>query len=272
MSLSFLVHPLARDLDIDSPSTTYLRRRILHDKAFLRRIYEEWYGAILSALPPGAGKVLEIGTGAGFLSEHLPDLITSEIFAIPGLDLVLDSCRLPFASESLRAIVMTDVFHHIPNACLFLNEAAACVRPGGAIIMIEPWNSTWSRWVYKNLHHEPYHPEAERWEFPSTGPLSGANGALPWIVFERDQARFLVQHAQWRIESISLMMPFRYLFSGGVTYRSLMPGWTVPLWRMIELALQPFARHLAMFARIVLKRAEDTHAPSLTSPILPQSD
>jgi len=40
---------------------------------------------------------------------------------------------------SLRAIVMTDVLHHIPNVESFFAEAARCVRPGGVIVMIEPW-------------------------------------------------------------------------------------------------------------------------------------
>src|SRR5579864_1052129 len=69
MPPSILIHPLARGLDIDSPVTTHIRRRILRAKPFLRRIYEEWYEAILSSLPAIAGPVLEIGTGAGFLSE-----------------------------------------------------------------------------------------------------------------------------------------------------------------------------------------------------------
>lgn len=265
MFLNHFVHPLVRGLDIDSPSTTHLRRRILREKSFLRRIYEEWYRTILTELPSGAERILEVGTGAGFLSEHLPELITSEIFLIPGLNLVLDCCSLPFARGSLRGIVMTDVLHHIPDLPRFFHEAARCVRTGGAIVMIEPWNSTWSRWVYTRLHHEPYHPEAERWEFPSAGPLSGANGALPWIVFERDRARFTAEHPQWRIVSIRRMMPFRYLLSGGVTYRSLMPGWTFPAWRLLEAALQPFSHQLAMFAQIVLQRTDAAYHSSYHS-------
>ena len=271
MCLNHFVHPLARGLDIDSPSTTHLRRRILREKGFLRKIYEEWYRLILAELPPGPGRILEIGTGAGFLSEHLPELITSEIFLLPGLDLVLNSCSLPLASGSLRGIVMTDVLHHIPDVARFFHEAARCVRTRGALVMIEPWNSTWSRWVYTHLHHEPYHPEAERWEFPSAGPLSGANGALPWIVFERDKARFNVDHPQWRIISIRRMMPFRYLVSGGVTYRSFVPGWTFTLWRLFEAALSPFSHQLAMFALIVLERTDAPDHP-LTIPNRPRSD
>src|SRR5690348_17225410 len=101
-----LAHPLTRDLDIDSPETTHIRKRIVHEKTFLRRIYEEWYGAILDRVPTGPGCILEIGTGAGFFSEHLPEVITSEMFAVPGVQLVLDSCHLPIASGTLRAIVM----------------------------------------------------------------------------------------------------------------------------------------------------------------------
>jgi len=40
------------------------------------------------------------------------------------------------------------------------------------------------------LHHEPFNARSEHWRFDSSGPLSGANGALAWIVFRRDRRRF----------------------------------------------------------------------------------
>ena len=36
----WLEHPLTRGLDLDDPRTTHLRRRVLDEKRFLRRIYE----------------------------------------------------------------------------------------------------------------------------------------------------------------------------------------------------------------------------------------
>ena len=106
--------------------------------------------------------------------------------------------------------------------------------------MIEPWVSAWSRFVYRNFHHEPFLPDASDWTFAESGPLSGANGALPWIVFERDRVTFSGEFRQWRIDSIRPTMPFRYLLSGGVSLRSLMPGWTFGAWRGIERALDPW--------------------------------
>src|SRR6266576_2547454 len=110
---NLLAHPLTRGLDIDSPSTTILRRRIVRDKAFLQQLYEEWYKRIRANLPAGNGEILELGSGAGFMDEYIDRLITSEIFATPGASVILDATKLPFAKSSLRAIVMTDVFHHI---------------------------------------------------------------------------------------------------------------------------------------------------------------
>src|SRR5882724_8520560 len=92
-----LAHPLTAGLDIDSPNTTNLRRQIIHDKVFLRRIYEEWYSSIVRALPDHPGAVLELGSGAGFLKDYIPDLITSEVFPCDGIRAVIDGGRLPFA-------------------------------------------------------------------------------------------------------------------------------------------------------------------------------
>jgi SAM-dependent methyltransferase len=249
-----LAHPLTRGLDIDDPNTTELRRQIIREKSFLRQIYQEWYRAVASKLSTGDGPVLELGSGAGFLKEFVPNLITSEVFHCRGIDVVLNAIELPFADGALQAIVMIDVFHHIPQPRRFFTEASRCVRPGGVVLMIEPWVTAWSQLIYTRLHHEPFQPEAKQWEFPESGPLSGANGALPHIVFARDRLQFEREFPMWRIHSIEPMMPFSYLVSGGVSLRSLMPSWSFRLWRGLEHLLQPAMNNLAMFAQILLIR------------------
>ena len=249
-----LAHPLTRDLDLDDPRTTALRRSIIQAKPFLRQLYSEWYREICDAIPEGDAPVLGLGSGAGFLDEFLPGLITSDVFRIPHLSLVLDGCALPFRTASLRGIAMTEVLHHIPDAESFLAEAARCVRPGGVVVMIEPWVTAWSRFVWGPLHHEPFLPDGESWTIPPSGPLSGANGALPWIVFERDRKIFHERFPVWEIRSIRVNLPLRYLLSGGVSLRSLMPGWSFAAWRRLEGWLDRWMGTLGTFAKIVLVR------------------
>src|SRR4051812_25462370 len=91
-----LAHPLTRGISIDDPRATELRRRIIREKAFLRKVYKEWYGALAAVIPSKElGAALELGSGAGFLKEFVPDVVTSEIFLTPGIDVVLDAHRLP---------------------------------------------------------------------------------------------------------------------------------------------------------------------------------
>ena len=98
------------------------------------------------------------------------------------------------------------------------------------------------------FHHEPFQPEALDWSFPGSGPLSGANGALPWILFERDRVQFGVEFPQFSIERIRPFLPFRYLLSGGVGLRSLVPGFTQMVWLNLERLLEPLMPQLGMFA------------------------
>ena len=254
MLRSILAHPLTRGRSIDDPVTTDLRRSIITSKPFLRAIYEDWYQSILTRIPDSEGAVLELGSGAGFFQQFVPDVITSEVFECPGVQLVADARNLPFSAGDLRAIVMTDVLHHIPDAAAFFREATRCLRPGGAVVMVEPWVSPWSRLIYTHLHHEPFEPEVEQWDFPAKGPLSDANGALPWILFDRDRKRFEEEFPHLKIKEVRPMMPFRYLVSGGVSMRALMPGWTTPLWKTIERACEPQMKRLAMFSLISLRR------------------
>jgi SAM-dependent methyltransferase len=204
--------------------------------------------------PSGDGIFLEIGSGWGGLAEHIPNLITSEIFFCPYVRAVLDGQSLPFHDGALRGILMTDVLHHIPRVRQSLAEAARCVRAGGVLTMIEPWATRWSRFIYQNFHHEPFNPRAAVWELPTSGPLAGANGALPWIIFQRDRELFEHDFPQWKLETIRPMMPFRYLVSGGVSFRPLMPSWSYSLWSGLEKLLAPWMDSWAMFAQITLRR------------------
>jgi SAM-dependent methyltransferase len=250
----WLAHPATRGLADDDPETTRIRKNIVRSKPFLRRIYLEWYAKLVSALPLGEGEVLEVGSGAGFFAEVCPEVITSEVFLCPEVKAIMDARCLPFKDGSLRAIVMTDVLHHIPEPEAFLREAQRTLRAGGRIVMIEPWVSAWSRLVYTHFHSEPFRPDASRWTFPSTGPLSGANGALPWIIFIRDKERFRALFPALRVTRLEPFMPLRYLLSGGVSMRSLMPSWSFGPWKAFERLLSPWMSDLAMFAFIQVDR------------------
>lgn len=249
----WLSHPQTRGLDLDDPHTTQVRREIVRSNGFIFKIYQEWYVMLARSLPNIDGAVLELGSGPGFLDEIIPGLVTSEIIFNPWVNAILNGERLPLARHSLRAIVMTDVLHHIPHPRWFFSEATRCIKPGGVIAMIEPWNTAWSRLIYTRFHHEPFRPEATEWEFPSSGPLSGANGANPWIFFQRDRNVFETEFPEWQIESIYPMIPIRYLLSGGVSRRNLVPVWSYSLWRWLGDVLDFYSRNMGMFAHIVLR-------------------
>jgi SAM-dependent methyltransferase len=238
----------------NGPGTTERHREIIRRKRFLRHIYEEWYVCIAEELPAVDGAVLELGSGPGFLKEIIPQIITSEIMLCTGMDMVVDAAAIPFKTSSMRAIVMVDVLHHLPDPRAFLCEANRCLTPGGAIIMVEPWVSGWSSFVYKWLHHEPFDPRAVQWESEVEGRLSGANSALPWIIFKRDRHLFESEFPDLVLGSVKLIMPFRYIVSGGTSFCALMPSWSFGFWAWLEKMLDPLIKKMAMFAIISVKR------------------
>ena len=246
-------HPLTRGMDLDDVRVTLARREIIQRKKFLKTLYNEWYRMLKDNLPADE-RVLEIGSGAGFLKDLLPSVITSEVFAIPGVDRVEDACRLDFPNDSLGAIVMLDVFHHIRDVRAFLIEARRVLCQGGRILMIEPWRSRWSSVIYRNLHHEPFDTDAADWRLPSGGgPLSTANGALPWIVFERDRDQFEAEFPEFSIVKLEPLMPLAYLVSGGVGTQVSLPR---SMYRPVRILENKVVRGRgAMFALIVLEKA-----------------
>jgi SAM-dependent methyltransferase len=253
--LKLLEYPATTSLSLDSPETTMRRWEIIREKPPLREIYGEWYGAVAGSIPAGDRPALELGSGAGFMSDYVPGLITSDVLELPSVDRVIDACApLPFSDGGLRGIAMVNTLHHLPDVTTFLEEATRCLQPGGTVSMIEPWNTGWSRFVYTRLHHEPFEPGVASWAFDSSGPLSSANGALPWIVFDRDRGYFSERFPELEIQELRPIMPIRYLLSGGVSMRALLPDWSFGMVRAAERASQPAMRSLAMFAHVAVRR------------------
>jgi SAM-dependent methyltransferase len=242
-------------LSLDSIDRTIQHLSIIQRKPFLRKLYLDWYREIGQNLALTAPlPTVELGSGGGFIRQVMPNVITSEVLKIPNVDVIFDGLELPFKPGSIHAIVMVDVFHHLRQPGTFLSQAARCIPAGGILCMIEPWRSTWSDWVYRHLHHEPWEPNAPTWELPSGGPLSQANGAMPWIVFSRDRHRFERCHPEWKLHKIRPHTPFRYLLSGGVSFRTPMPAWSFELATKMEKGLNRMMHHMAMFATITLVR------------------
>lgn len=243
-----------RGIDIDDPRLTKLRHRLLRQKRFLFEIYKDWYTLIRQNLGKDDTSVIELGSGAGFLEEMIPQVLKTDISHHPFIQLVMDGLSIPFPAESQNAILLLDVFHHLPNVAKFLQETIRTLVVGGRIIMIEPWVTTWSRKVYSRLNHEPIETDVKNWQFESSGPLSGSNQALPWIVLCRDQKHFKINYPQLQIIKIQPMMPFRYILSGGLSTWISPPGFCYPLIRRFENLFEKKMENWGMFALIVLEK------------------
>jgi len=247
--------PEIRDIDnLDAPDVTLLHTDIIRKKPFLRRIYIDFYRQFADVVQAPEGKVLvELGSGGGFIKEVIGNVITSEVIELPKVDKVFSALDMPFEDGSVDAFFMFDVMHHISEPRKFFTEALRCLKEGGRIVMIEPANTLWSRFVYKNFHHEAFNDQAN-WELERTGRLSQANGAIPWIIFTRDREIFEKEFHSLKIVKIRNHTPFRYLLSGGLTLRQLVPSFAYTPIKYVEYLLFPLNNLLGMFQTIVLQK------------------
>ncbi|MFA6185805.1 MAG: class I SAM-dependent methyltransferase [Phycisphaerae bacterium] len=240
--------------ELDMPETTIRHCQIIQQKRFLKNIYVDFYSRFKKAFGnPENKRLVELGSGGGFIKEIIPNAITSDVIKVPGVDMSFSAEQMPFENGSVDAFFMFDVLHHIPNPRLFFREACRCLRPGGKIVMIEPANTLWGRFIYKNFHHEAFDEKAG-WQMESTGPLSSANGAVPWIIFNRDRKIFENEFPELQILKISFHTPLRYLISGGLTLRQLLPGCCYGLVAGLEWLLSPANNILGMFQTIEIEK------------------
>ncbi len=65
------------------------------------------------------------------------------------LDIVCDITDIPLPDASIDAVMCTEVFEHLPNPVLAIQEFSRLIRPGGTLILTAPFFSL--------THFAPYH-------------------------------------------------------------------------------------------------------------------
>jgi SAM-dependent methyltransferase len=253
--LDLLRLPETRDIkNLDDPSATLMHAKVLRKKTLLKKLYISVYKQFREEMEQPENKVMiELGSGGGFIKEIIPNAITSDILKIDGVDKVFSVTNMPFNNCSIDAFFMFDVLHHVAQPRRFFSEAERCLKSGGEIVMIEPANTSWARYIFTNYHHESFDPQGG-WGFEQQSPLTTANGAMPWIILIRDRKIFDQEYPGLRIVSIHNHTPFVYLFSGGFTMRQLLPGFLYPVIRAFEYLLSPFRNQLGMFMTIIIEK------------------
>jgi SAM-dependent methyltransferase len=247
--------PEVRGLGHDSPNLIRIHHELIQRKPFLRSIYREHYrelGRCVAGCPEGP--IIEIGSGGGFIKEVLPETVTTDLHLEPHLDRVMSAERIDFPDQSVAAILMLNVFHHLPDPRAFLREAERALRPGGRIILIEPAHT----WLWKRLYRlfsaESYDETNREWGFPPVGRFTGANVPQAWIVFERDRARFESEYPRLSLREMRYHTALLYILSGGIWYRGIVPSWTFPFFLALERMLKPAMRLIAGQTTIVLEK------------------
>jgi len=234
-----------------------LRDRIQKKKT-LRKLYREFYFKYADCIKKskGNGIALEIGAGVGTLKDVVPLVVTSDILPYSTLDLVVDATKMPFKDGSVSSIFMLNALHHIPDAKAFFSEVERCLQAGGRILIIDQYSGWFSNLIYRYLHHEPYDPNASDWAFKTTGPLSGANGALCWIIFYRDRVCFEQLYPRLKVVKKIPHTPLRYWLSGGLKWWNLLPESGFNHMSRIDYCLSEKFPDLCSFVEVELVKIE----------------
>jgi ubiquinone/menaquinone biosynthesis C-methylase UbiE len=109
---------------------------------------------MISHVPPGARRILDLGCGTGFFLAELearhPGAVGLDISHemlkvsdryVPGARLVTgDAERLPFEAASFDVVFCKGSLHHTRDHVGFLANCRSVLRPDGVLIMSEPCN------------------------------------------------------------------------------------------------------------------------------------
>jgi SAM-dependent methyltransferase len=259
--LNHLQEPEVAGCPVDGLARFDAHRRVLLRKKQVRVVFEEFHQTFIrldQQFFTGEGMTIELGAGVYPVRETAPSVLATDIVPAAHLDRVLDAGAMELADASVRAFYLQNVFHHFPQPSRFFDELERTLLPGGGAILIEPASGSLAAWLYPRLFaSEGYDQLAKSWDTPVGGPMSGANQALSYLIFDRDLDRFQTEHPTLEIVHRDVLGNWlRYLLSGGLNFRPLFPAAGTPLLRGFERILKPLRGKLGLHRVIVLRKRQ----------------
>jgi SAM-dependent methyltransferase len=257
--LDWLRDPTVRGVDVDAGDRLTQHARMLQRKRMLREVFQEFhhlFHGLDRQWLSGEGQRVELGAGVAPMRDSYPDVVSTDVVPGPNLDRVLDAQAMDLPDASVRVFFAQNCFHHFPDPDAFFGELERVLVPGGGAILLEPYYGPAASFLFKRLFHtEGFDKGAPSWQTPVTGPMNGANQALSYLVFVRDRAEFERRHPQLEIvHEHPLTNYLKYLLSGGLNFRQLLPDFMSPAVGCIEWCLAPLRRWLALHHVVVLRR------------------
>ena len=256
-----LIDPAVLEMDRNGGERIVIHRDILFRKKMMQSVFVDFYNLCLQINREkfsGKGKLVEIGAGISFFKKVCPELVVTDIVPGPGIDMTLDAQDMkPFEANSVRAMFGFNCFHHLPEPEKFFKELIRVLEPGGGCAPIEPYYGPIARPFYRNLHREEHFDMSQpTWNTAShSGVMTDANQALSYIVFVRDRKRFEKEFPELEIVVEKRLSNYlRYLFSGGLNFKQLLPDWSIGIVRALEWLLTPIQPITALHYVIAIRK------------------
>ena len=207
-------------------------------KPVLQRAYLEFHKLISKEVTQSVdGKIVELGSGIGNLKSVLPEAICTDLFPNPWLDQVENAYDLSFKSNSVSNLVLFDVWHHLQYPGNALNEFKRVLKPGGRVILFEPYISLFGRLVFGPMHHEPIGMKENITPIAPEGTdlanldYYAAQGNATRIFYQQKYKSML---ANWNVITKKRTVTLAYILSGGYSKPQLYPTFTYPIFKPID--------------------------------------
>lgn len=229
-----------------------VQERAWRARPLVRRLYLGWFAEIAHRLAPG-GPTIELGAGIARFKEVVPDAVATDVEETPWSDAVVDAENLPYADASVGNLVLIDVFHHVGDPVRLLDEARRVLRPGGRLVILDPYCSPLSTALYRRFHRERTDLSASPFETVEADPMA-SNQARATLVFFRHVEELRRRWPELELVERRRLAVLLYPLSGGFTKRPSLPRLLWPVAEAVERVLAPLAPLLAFRCLVVLER------------------
>lgn len=248
-----------KDMDVDGMDRMVRHREILSRKPMLRAVFAQFhhlFRALDQKYLSGNGQQIELGAGVAPMRDSYPEVFATDVVAGPDIDFELNAQAMALEDASVRVFYAQNCFHHFPEPELFFAELERVLEPGGGTILLEPYYGWFSSFLYPRMFStEGFDKSHGSWKVDASGPMNGANQALSYIVFVRDRHEFETKFPALEIVAQHRVPNYlKYLLSGGLNFRSLLPNFMSPLVELLQFILRPFDRWLCLHHIIVLRK------------------